>query len=280
MTTTSGYTDTADDIAIATNVPIDAEVAYPEPDDHDFSTLAITELLLKDQRRFDRLARTASTQQAIIPRLLAIGIIGYAAFGIALSVVFLALGVWPELTSAADWLRSGNRLFEFQSIGETPVWQFAIDGSALKLTIAYTVGLLGALGICLPSFYFYGLLASVRTSMLQITTLSLKSMASAAIALMGVLPIYCAIVLGLAVLQISNGLVDLVCYIGLALPFVAGLWGTWSLFVGFLSLADTMEPERRCRRECFLRRLLVAWCGCFTAVTPVVIFTLWQSMSR
>jgi len=65
-------------------------------------------------------------------------------------------------------------------------------------------------------------------------------------------------------------------YLGLLLPFLAGLWGAWSIFRGFMTLADTLPPSRRCRRSCFLRRLTVSWAAVYTAVTPVMIWTLWK----
>ena len=105
-------------------------------------------------------------------------------------------------------------------------------------------------------------------------------MASSAIAVVGALPIYFAAVLGLVVFHAPGWVVGAVCFLGLALPFIAGLYGTRSLYIGFIGLADTLPKDRRCRRECFLRRLLCAWSACFTAVTPVMIFTLWEYMSR
>jgi hypothetical protein len=64
-----------------------------------------------------------------------------------------------------------------------------------------------------------------------------------------------------------------VLYIGLLLPFFAGLWGVASIFQGFMRLADTL----RCavQRVCFLRRLTLAWAACYTAVTPFMIYALW-----
>jgi hypothetical protein len=95
----------------------------------------------------------------------------------------------------------------------------------------------------------------------------------------GALPVYFAAVLGLVVFH-AGSLVDSVCFLGLTLPFIAGLYGTRSLYIGFVGLADTLAVDRRCRRECLLRRLLFAWSACFTAVTPVMIFTLWEYLSR
>ncbi|HEY7158759.1 MAG TPA: hypothetical protein VH575_32745, partial [Gemmataceae bacterium] len=76
------------------------------------------------------------------------------------------------------------------------------------------------------------------------------------------------------VLALSSALL-----VGLALPFLAGVWGVRSIYVGFLGLADTLPPERRCRRTCFLRRLTVAWAAVYTAVTPVMIWSLYQNLA-
>lgn len=67
--------------------------------------------------------------------------------------------------------------------------------------------------------------------------------------------------------------------VGLALPFIAGLWGVRSIYVGFLGLADTLPAERRGRRTSFLRRLTVAWAAVYTAVTPVMIWFLYQNLA-
>jgi hypothetical protein len=252
------------------------------------STFGLIELLLKNQRRLDWLARSPQMQRELIPRLLAIGLIGYTIFGVALAIVFNTGHVWPELTSPAVWLDSdggwldngGGTLIHFAPDAGGAYWSRWLDGSALKLIAAFTLGLIGAIGVCLPSFYFYGLLAGVSTTMLQVTANALKGMASSAVALVGVLPIYFAAVLGLLVINAAGWLVAAVCFLGLTLPFIAGLYGTRSLYVGFVGLADTMAADRRCRRECFLRRLLFAWSACFTAVTPVMIFTLWEHLTR
>ena len=50
-----------------------------------------------------------------------------------------------------------------------------------------------ATGVCLPSFYFYGLLAGVKLSMLQATAHAVKCLAVTAVVLVGALPIYVAV---------------------------------------------------------------------------------------
>jgi hypothetical protein len=65
-------------------------------------------------------------------------------------------------------------------------------------------------------------------------------------------------------------------YLGLLLPFLAGAAGVYSIYRGFTGLADTLPEECRGRRACFLRRLTVSMAACYTAVTPVMIYTLWN----
>jgi hypothetical protein len=255
-----------------------------KPDEYDagrLTLIALVEMMLKNERLLDRLSRSPSLQRELIPRFLAIGLAAYCVFGVTLAMFFAAAGVWPKLTAIATWLATpGEQLIYFAHAPGETLFDHWLDGSAPALAAAFAFGLIGAIGVCLPSFYFYGLLAGVRTTMLQVTMLAVKGMAASAIALLGALPIYFAFVLALVVFKAPHALVAAVCYLGLALPFIAGLWGTRSLYQGFLSLVDTMKPERQAARACFLRRLLLSWSGCFTAVTPVMIFSLWEYMSR
>ena len=269
--------DVPHDPLIAAEVEALAAAEMCDPGTHGPTTLGLIELLLKDQRQLDQWARSPRTQRELIPRFLAIGLLGYTIFGVALTIVFNAAQVWPELTPAAEWLARGSgTLLGFEGDSASAFYMRWLDGSAFKLIAAFACGLIGSIGICLPSFYFYGLLAGVHTTMLQVTANALRGMASGAVALIGALPIYFAAVLGLLVLPAPHALVTSICYLGLALPFIAGVYGTRSLYIAFVGLADTLPVERRIRRERFLRRLLVAWSVCFTAVTPVMIFTLWE----
>ena len=67
------------------------------------------------------------------------------------------------------------------------------DGSALGLVAGYNLGLVAATCICLPSFYFFALLAGVRMTMLQVVGQVLRCKASSAIVLVGVLPVRSAV---------------------------------------------------------------------------------------
>jgi hypothetical protein len=152
------------------------------------------------------------------------------------------------------------------------------------MVIAYAFGLVAASCVCLPNLYFYSLLAGLRMTFTEVVLRTLKAKAVTAIALVGILPIYAALVLGAVVFVkgefVKGEIVQSALAVGLVLPFLAGLWGTRSLYVGFGELCDRMPEEFQANRACFLRRLIFAWCGCYTAVAPVMIATVWQNLGR
>lgn len=257
---------------------IEFETPWIDDDTPPATLASIIELILKNPLRLDRLIRDTSVQGLLIPRFLAIELVAFTLFAATLAVVMSSTGNWPRLTAIADYLQSSRQpLFGFEQVG---LWGPWLDGSAIKMIAAYNIGLIAAVGVCLPSLYFYGLLAGVRMSMLDVVAHAIKSQAAMALMLVGILPMYVAIGLGVKVFNFPETVAQNVLCIGLILPFLAGLWGTQSLHVGFMGLADTMSPDRRCRRECFLRRLLLSWAACWTAVTPVMIYTLWEYLAR
>jgi hypothetical protein len=222
----------------------------------------VAEMLLKDRRRLDTLLREPERQRELIPRLLAVALIGFVAYGLVTTFLLNALD-----TSRAFWLPGVPAAH----------WRAATAGN---LTLGYALGLIAANCVCLPSFYFYSLLAGVRTPMLAVAAHALKGMAGGAIALVGVLPLYVALALAAVVFPLNRILLGEIVLLGLALPFVAGIWGAVCLYQGFIGLADTMPSEQRRSRTCFLRRLILAWCGCYTLVTPLMIYTLWDALSH
>jgi hypothetical protein len=227
----------------------------PKADEH--TLLGLTELLLKHPKRVDALARDEGRQGDLIPRFLAVTLVAFGAFSLAL---VLMLAYVPH---------------EAVPMVIRDRWTGGV-GAGVSLWLAYTVGMIAASGVCLPSFYFFGLLAGVRASALQVTGHLMKGKASTAIMLLGILPIYVALGLGLIVFEAPAELLEVALYYGLALPFVAGLWGVWSIHRGFQGLADTLPACRRAHRACFLRRLTFAWSACYSVVTPVMIYTLWK----
>ena len=222
----------------------------------------VVEMLLKDRLRLDRYLRDDSGQRRIIPHLLAVAVAGFSLFGLTatllLNLVRHASGFWLPAVPASYWT----------------------EASLANLTLAYVLGLIAANGICLPSFYFYGLLSGVRISMLGAAAHALKGMAAGAVALVGILPAYVPVALSAVIWSDNPALLTLCSAVALLLPFVAGLWGARSLYEGFVGLADTIPCDRREGRRCLLRRLVFAWCGCYTFVTPLVIYTLWFRLAQ
>jgi len=239
----------------------------------------LIELILKDPTRLDRLIRDRDHQIEFLPRFLAISLIGFVFFGVAMSLVFGATNVWPHLSAIA--LLIDGREHEFLRFDGGPTVTLIspwLSGDGFKLIAAYAIGLIGATGICLPSLYFYGLLAGVRMTTLDIVVHALKSKAVGAVTLVGILPIYAALGLGVAIFDVPVPLRHWILILGLILPFIAGLAGTASLYRSLSALADTMAERHRTQRECFLKRLVLSWVTVYTAVSPVLIYTLWEKM--
>jgi hypothetical protein len=207
----------------------------------------------------------------VTPRFLAIALSGFTLFGVSMVVVLAGAGLWPRLAPRETMLSGDQPLVRFEASG--PVLGEA--ASALHLVIAYSAGLVAASCVCLPSLYFFGLLSGVRLTMLDVVVHALKAKASGAIALVGILPLYVAVCMGMLIFDADRALTIPTLWLGLLLPFVAGLWGTRSLYVGFAGVCDTMREPQRQRRACFLRRLVLSWCALYTAVAPVTIHALW-----
>ena len=226
------------------------------------SALLLVELLLKDPARADALGRDEARQPELIPRFLGIALAAYVLFSMAMVVILSTApsAAYPRHALAVPPAR----------------WS---DWSGLGLLAAYSIGLVATTCICLPSFYFFALLAGVRLSMLQVVGQIVRSKASSALVLVGILPIYVAVVLGMVVFEAPAPTLEFWLYVGLALPFVAGLEGVRSIYRGVRGMAETLPPERRCRRECFLRRLTLSWAACYTAVSPVMIYRLWEYLA-
>jgi hypothetical protein len=245
-------------------IPVLEAVDEPQPEEASLvadgrSTLGLAELLLKDPVRVDRLARRQDCQAELNPRFLAIALASFTVFSLTMILLLDAVSAAALPPIVAD------------------AWSTAAR-PALSLLLAYTLGLIAASGICLPSFYFYGLLAGVKISMLQVTTHVLKGKATTAIMLMGILPIYVAAMLGLIAFGAPPEVLQAVLILGLALPFLAGLWGVRAIYRGFMRLADTLPVHCRDQRACFLRRLTLSWAACYTSVTPLMIYSLWAHL--
>jgi hypothetical protein len=235
---------------------LETEPAPPEPNGS-HSVLGITELLLKDPRGIDRLARDESQQPWLIPSLLAIAVSSFGLFALILVVTLDAAPTAALPAPLAQW-RPNHRI-----------------ASAVGLWLAYTLGFTLTIGVCLPSFWFYTLLAGVRASWMQVTAQMVRGQAATSMLLLGVVPIFFAAALGAVVFRAPPETLRLVLWIGVGLPFLVGMWGVRAIYRGFVGLSDTMPSERRRGRTWWLQWLTLACSLCYTAVCPVMIWTLW-----
>lgn len=257
----------------------------PEPENDDKplepTVIGITDAILKSPRSLDRAIVDSGTSTVLITRLLLVSMLGFVMFGIAMSLVFSSANMWPKLQPLKVALSTSlANVMAFERLDQdaskiTP-W---LNGRALKLTVAYCLGLVGATGICLPSLYFYGLLAGVRMTMLDVVKHALKAKATTAIALIGILPVYAAFALAVILFDAPELTREFVFHLGLALPFIAGIAGCHSLYRGFGDLPCDLPMARHSTRKCFLRRLVLSWSVIFTAVSPVMIHEIWALLS-
>ena len=242
--------------------------------------LPLTEMILKNHALLERLIRSNSRQAVLIPQLLLISFLGFLLYGVTMGVLIGVSGWTPHLHSPREVLTSGGPLIELHAAA-TPLAPWT-DGTAPALIAAYALGLIAATGICLPSLYFYGLLSGIKLTMRDVVIHSLKSKATAAIALIGILPIYFVICLTALVFNLSEEAIRVVQWLGFAFPFLGGLWGTQSLYRGFQGLSDTlpgrMNMEARYSRSCFLDRLVLAWSVCYSVISPIMVFTIWEQL--
>jgi hypothetical protein len=224
------------------------------------SVLGLVELLLKRPAQVDQLNRQSRWQRELFPRFLWIAEGGYLGYGV---VMALLLNLAP---ASAQPHNLGLPL-------PPASWS---DGTALAVPLAYAAGIVLAACVCLPSFYFYCLLAGVRMSWLQITSVVGKGTAASVVLLFGVLPIYVAAVLGLIVFKAPVEYLQWALALGLLLPFIVGPWGLRAIYAGVVALSEQLSPEWQCKRRCLLRRLTLSWTAVYTAVVPIMIYRLWE----
>jgi hypothetical protein len=228
------------------------------------TVMGLIELLLKNPAQLDAIERDPANQRALFPRLLLIAQAGYLVYS---GVMLLLLNLAPAAASPAN-------------LGLAVPSASWADGTALGLPVGYGLGIVAASCICLPSFYFYSLLAGVNIGWLQIASIVVRGTAANAVMLLGILPIYVAVALGLIVANAPPPLLAATLLLGLLLPFVAGLWGLREIYRGVMQLGTDLPPAWQCRRRCFLRRLTLSWAGVYTAVVPVLIYRLWESVAQ
>jgi len=209
------------------------------------------DLILRGETRLHRVMRDEAGLPEVIQKLLALSVLGLTIHGLVLG---LAAGLF-ERDAALVWYQAGHPV----------VW----------MPLALIGAFLGALCICLPSFYFYTQLSGLDASFRLVTAQALRAQATMSVLLLGVLPFYAAWLLGTVV-----GVFDApgtALFAGMCLPFGVGLWGIRAVYRGFCDLAEHL-PITHKRRGDFLKRLVLCWGGVYSVVAPVALYRLGQAL--
>jgi hypothetical protein len=203
------------------------------------------DLMLRGQHALDHALEDESSHLPIIRRLIGLSTIGLAAHGaiVGLSIHLLgASGPWSELFRG-------------------PVVAY--------LPVSFVAAFLGALAICLPSFYFYTQIAGLDASFRLVTAQAARAQATTSVFLFGSLPIY----LALALTSVVTKAIDpsIVIAVGLAMPFLVGLTGVRALFRGFRHMLDYVDITHA-RRGRVLLRLIGLWSIVYSTIAPVALY--------
>ncbi len=223
----------------------------PEPTAPAEPVPGMFDLMLRGEPRLNRLLRDEAALPELIQRMLSLSVLG-------LSVHGLVLGVAAELFPAQPGLA-------FFQAGTPVLW----------MPLAFVGAFLGALFICLPSFYFYTQLSGLDASFRLVTAQALRAQATKSLLLLGVLPFYAAWLLGAVVGVFESA--GLALFAGMCLPFVVGLFGIGSVYRGFRALAEHL-PVTHKRRGAYLQRLVLCWGGVYTVVAPVALYRLAEAL--
>lgn len=203
-------------------------------------------LLLGGQDRLGRMLRDGATLRETVPKLMGVSVLAFALHG-------LVVGATAEL------LR--DRMGSLALGGHPVVW----------LPAALVAAFVGALGVCLPVFYFCSQVAGLDVPVALVAAQALRGNATGAALLLGLVPFYVAYALGCALQLFGDPAVAVAA--GLALPFVVGLWGVRAVWAGFTELAAGLPEGLEGRRAPLLAMLAFA-VTVYAAVAPVALWRL------
>jgi hypothetical protein len=241
-------------------LPAPAAEASPPRTEAIETMLGLFEVLLKAPNRLDAFVREPSLQGKLIAGFAVLTAAGFAVYGLALAAFLFAAppGGVPGLL--------------------TPGWAGTFR-SAVAVTLTYPLGLFLATLVCLPSYYYFAQLGGARLSVQAVLAHSLKGKAATTVLLLGVLPIYAIVMLGLIVLGAAPELIRGGMYVGLVLPMVVGIRGAQSIFTGLMAVVNAMPARERARRYTLPGWLVVAWGILFTVTGPLCLYEAWKLLS-
>jgi hypothetical protein len=214
------------------------------------------DLVLRDPARLDALLLDEGQLGAALHKLLGLSLLGLAAHGLLLGFVQRTI-LWNSLSVETQMF-----------LGNHP---------ACTMPVAFVCAFLTALGVCLPTFYFFTQLSGLDASFRLVTAQAVRVMARTAVLLLGALPFYAALSLSRAVSSVVSPYTVLA--VGFGLPFFIGLFGIASLYCSFRSLVKVL-PITHERRGRFLLRMVLAWGAVYSAVAPVALFRCVEALGR
>lgn len=219
------------------------------------SARSLFDLVLRDSAGLDALLLSEARQGRALEGLLLLALVGLLLHGVLVGV------------AASLALRSGA----------LAGWQYLLGSHpARSIPLALTGGFLAALGVCLPSFYFFTQLSGMDASFRLVTAQAVRILARTSVHLLGVLPFYAAVALSRAVSDVISATEVLV--LGLALPFFVGLFGIAALYRSFRALVQIL-PITHVRRGDFLLRMVLAWGAVFSTVAPVALYRFAEALA-
>jgi hypothetical protein len=232
-----------DTFVVSPPAPAPAPPPLPAPDER----RGFLPMLLGDHAALSAALQDPLAFRAIVPKLLGVSVLGFVLHG-------LVAGVAAELF-AAD-----------------PAAGISLGGHpALWMPIAFTLSLVGALGICLPIFAFCSQVAGLDVPLPVVAAQALRANATSSALLLGLVAYALGCVLHLF------GTPALAVGLGLALPFVLGLFGIRAVYKGFSDLARAM-PEGLERRRGLLRVMVFSAALVYAAVAPIALWRLAQAL--
>ncbi len=219
----------------------------PEPE----ADLGMFDLILRGQAHLTSVLRREKDLPATLQKLLVLSLLGLGVHGLVVGFAAEVLGA--DLFGGAT--------------GHPTLW----------MPLAFVGAFVGALCVCLPSFYFYTQLSGLDASFRLVTAQALRAQATTAVLLLGVTPFYAALVLAGALGFVQN--TNQVILAGIVVPFVVALYGMHALYKGFCDLALVL-PLTHQRRGGFLRRMVLCWAVVYTSVAPVALYRLIEALSH
>lgn len=217
--------------------------------------------LLDDGASLDEVLLDEESREKALGRMLAVAIAGLMLFG-------LAVGFTAEVAGIGK--------------GTQSIW----------IPVSFTGGFLTAIAVGLPSFYFYTQLAGVDASFRLVTAQAVRVQARTSVLLMGALPFYAAVALAsitdlrlidvfmtdFLFMSIFDDPSEACIGIGIAIPYVVGLFGLRSVYKSFGRMLDVL-PVTHTRRGDVLIRMLLLWGVLAMTVAPVAMYRIAEWLS-